>query len=254
MDKASFVIGGYDAMGGPLGALGALFSFCIPVHNRTRDLKRTLPRMIEAANASPPVEIAILDYNSRDDLADYIASLDGRVTLTGGSRLAYTHYGGRDYYHMAHARNLSVLASSGQYLVIFSADLIPLPDFIPSARRMMAEGGYAWLHDGVRFVGVLVIQRQAFLDAGGYDERFEFYGPEDKDLIARLRRRGCSEGQYPEELLDIIDTPDHEKVRHYRLPMTKQEMGALGRTIFEENKKKRALVANPGGWGSWVKA
>ena len=40
--------------------------------NRTYDLKKTLPLTIQAADASPPVEIVVLNYNSKDDLEDYI--------------------------------------------------------------------------------------------------------------------------------------------------------------------------------------
>ena len=47
-------------------------SFCIPCMGRAHDLKKTMPHLIKAAIKSPPVEIVILDYNSKDDLEKYI--------------------------------------------------------------------------------------------------------------------------------------------------------------------------------------
>ena len=220
-----------------------IISLCIPVHNRTYDLKLTLPYLMATANASPPVEILILDYNSQDDLAEYIES----VTPPDGGRLSYVKYTGRSHYHMAHARNLSVKASVGEYIVILSADIYPAKEFIQVAREMIADG-YVWMH-GKRYTGAIICQRQEFMDAGGYDERFEFYGPEDADLNARLVRRGGKLGLLP-SLLKVIRTPNEEKVKNYRLVLSKREMIDRMKPIYEENTKNHMLVANQGReWG-----
>ena len=226
-------------------------SFCIPVHNRTHDLKRTLPHLLAAANACPPVEIMVLDYNSPDDLGQYIQDVLQANRLEPGVVLAYARYTGRNYYHMAHARNLSVLASSGEYIVILSADIYPAIGFIEAVRRLIAERGYVWMYDE-RYKGVIVCQRQEFIAVGGYDERFEFYGPEDRDLDMRLRRRGDNFGLLPAGLVNVIRTPDSEKAKNYRLPLSKDEMSALMHPIFEENNAGGVTIANLGqGWGRW---
>lgn len=226
-----------------------LISFCIPVHNRTYDLKKTMPYLIESANASPPVEIMILDYNSPDDLTDYIREVLDSKSLINGNCLSYAKYSGRNYYHMAHARNLSVKASSGSVIVIMSADIYPSSEFVPTIRKMIPH--YAWLYD-VRYRGVIAIHRQEFIDAGGYDERFEFYGPEDRDLESRLHRRGCQGGILPPGLLNVFSTPDEVKVKNYRLFLSKKEMSRQMRPIYDENVRNNVLVVNlEQGWGQW---
>ena len=73
-----------------------LISICAPCHNRTYDLKKVLPTWIEAANASPPVEMVVLDYNSPDDLQSYMEEMK-KVPLAEGNSLLCPKYTGRNY-------------------------------------------------------------------------------------------------------------------------------------------------------------
>lgn len=226
-----------------------LISFCIPCMNRTYDLKKTMPYLIAVAKKSPPVEVVIVDYNSQDDLEEYITSIKQQEP---DFLLTYRKYTGREMYHMAHARNLSVLAASGEYIVIFSTDLFPNEGFIPHVREVIAETGAEWLYTGLRFLGVIVIKKSEFMAAGGYDERFELYGPEDKELNARLARRGLKSVGYPENLLGIFDTPDNERVKNYRFKMKKRHMSAIMRPYYEQSISEGTLIANQGAdWGKW---
>lgn len=220
--------------------MGALISLCVPVHNRTFDLKMVMSGWIEAANNSPPVEIAILDYNSPDDLYEYIQSLNNQ-------NIIYRKYSGRSYYHMAHARNLSVLASNGEYISIMSADIYASPNFIVTLREKIATG-CIWMYG--RHAALLTIKREEFMAAGGFDERFEFYGPEDKDLNDRLRRRGLVPCWFP-NVFGYNKTFDEEKVKNYRLKLSKNRMAIMMWEIYRENMAKGTLVANPEGWGKW---
>ena len=121
-----------------------LISLCIPCRNRTYDLKRTMPYLLEAAKNSPPIEIVVIDYNSKDDLFQYMQSVF-RMPKGDETSIIYRKYIGRDYYHMAHARNLSVLASSGEYFVIISADIWLESEFLNLARKIIEENNYNWL-------------------------------------------------------------------------------------------------------------
>jgi len=229
-----------------------LISLCIPCHNRTYDLKQTLPLTIEAARHSLYTETVVLDYASPDDLAEYIHAV--RTSLFGRFNdppLVYRKYTGRDYYHMAHARNLSVLASTGQYITILSADIQPTADFLRWVRSAIERDGYVWMYEE-RYKGVVVVRRDEFVAAGGYDERFEFYGPEDRELHERLVRRGGKHRMIPAGMLNVLPTPNEAKVANYRLALSKREMHTRMYPILEESRDKRTLVANPGGWGAWA--
>ncbi|MHC4544796.1 MAG: galactosyltransferase-related protein, partial [Planctomycetota bacterium] len=178
-------------------------------------------------------------------LEDYIQKL-----LIKDTELVYNRYTGRDYYHIAHAYNLAVLASSGEYVAIMGADAILSPDYVIEARKLIADD-CVWMR-GRHYKGILVCQRQEFIDAGGYDERFEFYGGEDKDLELRLMRRGKKFGLMPDNLVCTLRTSDPDKIVNYRLPLTKWEMMKRGSLIRSENAANAVMVANEGvEWGQW---
>lgn len=224
-------------------------SVCIPCMNRAYDLKVALPYIIEAANASPPIEIMILDYNSRDDLSEYIEQVREERLLSIDNTLRYAKYAGRDYYHMAHAWNLVVKSSTGEYICIMGTDIMPHEGYFVAARRLIADG-CIWMR-GRLLKGVLICQREEFITAGGYDERFEFYGPEDRELDERLTRRGEKFGLLP-NLLRVIPTSKADKIANYRIA-SRFEMKKRMRRIYEENQRNEVLVANKGiEWGQWI--
>lgn len=218
-----------------------LISICIPAMNRWDDLRHILRTLHRTARESPPVEIVVLDYNSDVPLNE--VSRDG---------ITCRRYEGRDTYHMAHARNLSVLASSGDYVLISSADIEIGPEYINAIREQIAQGA-VWTRTSDRFVGCLCIRRDEFMAAGGFDERFEFYGKEDKDLLARLQRRGARMATVPDDGLSLFYTPWEKKLANYAPGIGRREMHARSQALYEENCARGVLVANEGReWGSWA--
>lgn len=231
------------------GAVKPLVSVCIPVRNRTYDLKHIMPYLLDSAGYEPPIEIVIVNYNSQDDLAQYIQAVF-KMPVADGVSISYHKYTGRGYYHMAHARNLSAKIAKGELIQISSADIWYSKDYFKIARNKIAEG-YDFVHDN-RYKGAIMIWKNLFVDSGGYDERFEFYSPEDRDLENRLIRRGCKVGIIPNGLISIIPTPNDVKEKGYRIPISKSSMGKMMHKILEENDEKNVLVANEGvEWGVW---
>ena len=225
-----------------------IISYCIPCMNRTHDLKKTLPLTIQAANESPPVEIVVVNYNSQDDLDDYMIGCGGAV-LESGNLLTYKKYTGREHYHMAHAQNLAMLSGSGEYLVNVGADVIPAIDFFSVIRSLIKRhSNIVWMMSS-RY-GMPVIRKDEFIAAGGHDERLEFYGKTDKDLHSRLWRRNKGVIMYPSDILTTIPTAKDQKHRNYSLKSA-HRMKILNRDIYEENMRNEVLTVNPDGWGSW---
>ena len=222
-------------------------SLCVPCMDRTYDLKVSLPAMLKSCAESGPCEISLINYNSKDDLDDWIKT----VIVPDNVELTYRKYTGRDYYHMAHARNLSVLNSTGDYIIIGSADMVPHYDFVKTVRFMIEANDYVWMQD-MEHKGFIVCRRVEFISAGGYDERFEFYGPEDRDIALRLFRRGGKFGRIERGHIDLIRTPKRNKYTNYRPGVSKEEMSRHGHEIAERNFIKYILEANQGTpWGQW---
>jgi len=226
-----------------------LISLCIPCHNRASDLAHTIRNLIRCINNSPPAEIALLDYASTDDTQGiYREHINNR--LAQGNIPTFHRYDGRDHYHMAHAWNLAVKASSGRYIVIMGADAIPTSQYLVEVRKAIAAGAQ-WMR-GPHYKGIVCVERDLFFRIGGYDERMEWYGCEDRDLEARLWRSGAQFGILPDDLVHTIKTPNSLKVKGYRLKLSKEEMSRRNRRIFEENNRNGVVTVNGEEWGLWT--
>lgn len=203
-----------------------LISYCVPCHDRVGDLAQSWPTVQEAAKQSPPIELVLVDYANKAPLPD-----------------ATVVYRGRPNFHMAHARNLSIRAATGDYVMIGSADFLLDRMLFAHLRERISETGATWLRPK-GYLGAIVCRRDVLIAIGGYDERFEFYGPEDKDLAARLIRFVGRPASYAHALLAVIPTPDSLKVRGYRRSLSKREMHEDGMRVFSENERKGLVVAN----------
>lgn len=235
----------------PVSVHPAIISYTVPVHKRTADLEQALPRIVAAANASPPVQIVIVDYGDQPSLHPYLqpyyAQLDTHNTFT------HITYRKRSHYHMAHARNISIRASIGAYVTISAADILPRESFFTTIRQRLAETHADVLRSQTEgYIGVITVKRQHIMNAGGFDERFEFYGREDKDLLLRLLRRGLTQNTYDlDAMMDLIRTPWDQKLAHYRIPLTRADAHAYACAIYDENIRNHVLIANEGqSWGA----
>jgi hypothetical protein len=228
----------------------AIISYTVPVHKRTADLERALPRIVAAANASPPVQIVIVDYGDQPSL--YPCLQPYAHQLDSNNNISHIIYRKRPHYHMAHARNLSLRASIGAYVTIGAADILPRDIFFSTIRHRLTETCADVLRSQTTgYIGVITVKRQHIMNAGGFDERFEFYGREDKDLLLRLLRRGLSHDTYDlDAMMDLIRTPWEEKLAHYRVPLSRADAHAYACTIYDENIRNNVLIANEGQpWG-----
>jgi len=197
-----------------------------------------VPYVVEAANVSPPVEIVVVDY-ANDQPLEPLLPKHFKVPV----------YRGREHYHMAHARNIGIRQATGDVIVISSADLIPEPNFFEQIRAEFNTGA-TWLTPPARRLrGVIAVLRDELLKAGGFDERFEFYGPEDKEMEARLRRRLGAPTIYTPAMAKI-KTSKERKFQNYSLS-TRQEIHDWGKALLKTCNKEKAMVANEGTeWGS----
>jgi len=226
-----------------------IISICIPCKNRTHDLIKIIPSLLAAARLSPPIEIMILDYNSEDNLADYVKELKSK-DFGKDNFISYAKFTGRKTYHMAHAYNLAVRCSVGEVNIILGTDIIVSIDYLKFIREAFEKEGVVWACP-LDLKGIIACTKQEFSDTGGYDERFEFYGPEDRELDSRLRRRGGKFKSVPNQMLKEIVTSRNEKFANYR-PISHPKRKQLMRSVLKENSENNVLVVNKTtGWGRW---
>jgi len=64
--------------------------------------------------------------------------------------------------------------------------------------------------------GRIVVTSKAFLNAGGYDEQFHTWSPDDKDFHLRLRRLGYAPKEIPGLYLDAILHNDRMRFKEYQ--------------------------------------
>jgi hypothetical protein len=229
-----------------INTTNALLSYTIPCHQREDDLEQALPHIITAANASPPVEIIIVDYGKQPSLAPMLSPWLHK--LDAPNQFVHVIYRDRDHYHMANARNLSLRVSDGEYVILSATDILPRENFFQAIRTRLMETQCDLLRSQTTgYIGIFTTRRDLLYAAGGFDERFEFYGREDKDLLLRLLRRGLTQGTYDlDNMLDMIRTPWKQKLEHYRLQLTREEAHAKATAIYDENIRNNVLVANEG--------
>ena len=224
--------------------MSVLVSYTVPCHKRVEDLKSALPSVIAAANEYPPVEIVVVDYGNEVNLYHQINDLVLDL-LKNKENIVTVKRVEAEYFHMSHARNVGIKAATGQIIVAFLADQIVSREFFSVVRKDLRTGTF------LKWKETFCFHRADILSAGGFDERMEFYGPEGKELTNRLERRGLITKPLRPNMVSLIPTPNHEKVRNYREKISKQEMHRRGMAIWEENRAAGLLVANDGReWGS----
>lgn len=239
-----------------------LISYCLPVMNRLPNLKGTLPFTIAAANMSPPVEIVIADYGSTDGLKDYIDSIP-KEDLAPGNFITYFRYDGNPKFHLSHARNIANLQSHGDYLAQAGVEMKVTDTWFKNVREVIGDGTAKFLTRMRNKRGVYhptycpqiaIIERSEFIKAGGFDEQFYLYCYEDRDLAARLIRRGVKPTfvrLYFSEYETDITATDEKKYKNYGAKLPYRIAAKKMRHILGENMKNNVLVANEGQeWGT----
>jgi hypothetical protein len=145
---------------------------------------------------------------------------------------------------MAHARNVGIKAACGDVVCAFVADQIVAPNFFTAVAERLQPGTFLTWEE------TFVCYRDDIVAAGGFDERFELYGPEGKELTERLERRGLRRVKLPKDsLVSQLPTQYKDKISNYAQQLSRREMHHIGMDTWKACGEQ--LVANVGkDWGS----
>jgi Sulfotransferase domain len=226
-------------------------AFCTTCKGRTQHLEETLPANLRG---NPRARFVVVNYNSPDRFDDFIrrrhlGDIDsGRLTV-----YRFTEPGP---FRMAHAKNLAhrlALQDGATVLVNIDADNFAgdrFDEYVATRLEAYAGDAFLWanmrkgeMHRGIS--GRIAVPAHAFLAAGGYDEIFETWSPDDKDFNARLRRLGFRAVEIDEQYLDAINHNDKMRFREY--PDCKYDA-----EDFALPDRKHVRIANAGRIGCGV--
>ena len=201
-----------------------LFTTC---GDRLPWLRRTLTANIEGNRDYPNLTHVVLDYDSKDGLQDYIREVHA-ADLASGRLVYYYHPSKAPHFLMAHARNLAVRCAmledvqpdvlinidadnwAGDGFANYVAETYERADAASEAIFLRPRENHegpgndvgARMKSGV--AGRIGFTRNAFLEAGGYDEVFRFWSPEDVDYARRLTNLGYQRHGIPPQYLRAI--------------------------------------------------
>lgn len=226
-----------------------IISVLITAKGRTENLRKTFPSFIGAANESPPIEFVVVNYDSPDDMDEYFQ--EAKNLVSPENFITYIKVENKPYWHMAHSRNIAIKRAHGDFVFFTSAESGMKRDYFFSYIRKRIDVGVRFFKSSLSG-GLIICDRKELIEAGGMDERFEYYGCEDAELLSRLHRRGL--GKYEiysqNNFIWTLDNRETDKSRfvYYRpingvIP-TKSEMRKVTTELLYENNKNNILVVN----------
>jgi GT2 family glycosyltransferase len=182
-------------------------SFCTVCMNRLSYLRQTLPVNLTQNASDPDVEFILLDYNSKDDLENWVRTeLEGYIA-TG--KLKYFKTFEPEYFSMAHSKNLALKLAKGDILGMIDADNYTGTGYAQWIRQCFETFGPQTIVTTLRkdlvpipdAAGKMCFSRRLFHQVNGVDESLIGYGTEDIDLVNRMESNGGKRV--------FIENPDH---------------------------------------------
>lgn len=166
-------------------------SFCTTCMDRAYDLKVTLPKNIQDNIDYPNIEFVILNYNSKDDLDDWIKKEMMQYIEAG--ILNYYKTTEPKYYSMSHSRNVAFKVAQGEIVNNIDADNFTNKGFAFALNKLaeLQNKKAVFCRSKRMMHGRFGMYKNEFLEIGGYDEGLTGYGFDDKDILYRAMALKC---------------------------------------------------------------
>lgn len=198
-------------------------AFCITCKGRSFHLKSTLPKNLADNADYKNCVFIVLDYSSDDDLLRYLAQNHWKEIKAG--RLVVYSFRDAERFHMAHAKNMSHrcgMLEGADILCNLDADNYTEPGFASYIASVIHSPHDYLAVDKVipgvtprGVTGRIVVHKVAFLNSGGYDEKFASWSPDDKDFNHRLHRMGYRQNIIDKKFLNCIRHNDDIRFKEY---------------------------------------
>lgn len=256
-------------------------SVVIACFNQTRELERTLTSFLQQDFHHLAYELIVIDDHSTDYSARDVAG-KLRKTYPNSTLLYVRQYrpDGGSYGASARVKNIGIRLARGDYVFFNNSEITQAGETLTYILKTMdaaseplclrgrvmdlpfeqlagqSQTQLETIYDGVPaerervatadHAGLACVSRRLLIAVGGNDERFDYWGKEDLDLAARLKRAGASY-VYDTQLksFHISHPPNHCKQGDYQRMCT----------LLDENNSRELIEANRGRlWGALTPA
>ncbi|WP_083480833.1 glycosyltransferase family 2 protein [Flavobacterium chungangense] len=191
-------------------------SFCTVCMNRLSFLKETLPKNIENNLDYGNVEFIVLNYNSTDELDQWINTEMSQYIKQGV--LKYIKTSEPEYFLMSHSKNVVSKQATGDIVCNVDADNFIGEGFANFINESFLKGEniYLSVDKGTQrdCCGRICLKKDDFETLRGYDENMKGYGFEDFDLRNRLELLGRKVVLFPEKFLNALPHSDVERLKN----------------------------------------
>jgi len=199
-------------------------AFCTTCKGRLPHLIETLPKNIQDNKDYLDCIFVVVDYGYDLEIQQYMLSNFAQEIDLG--RVVFYSYPLSGKFKMAHAKNMAHrlgIQHGADILVNMDADNFTGEGFAQYLADSFEQNGpdsFMWskmvlgvLPRGIS--GRIVVTREAFLKAGGYDEKYAAWGRDDKDFNERLVALGYSKHEIDGKYLLAIRHNDKLRFREY---------------------------------------
>ena len=199
-------------------------AFCTTCRGRVQHLRETLPKNLADNADYEDAVFVVVSYGDGDGLDDFMRSPDIAKEIESG-RVVYYQFPEPTKFEMAKAKNVAHrcgMREGAAVLVNLDADNFTTPGFASYIAAQYEEepNCFLWakMIKGVLPRGIngrLVMTKHAFLNIGGYDEKYNEWGHDDRDTNIRLRRLDYPARQIHPRYLDAVRHTDKMRFKEY---------------------------------------
>ncbi len=230
-------------------------SFCITCKGRLDHLKQTLPQNLKNNADYPNTEFVILNYDSPDDLENWLKE-NYKAEIDSG-KIRYAKYSPAPHFKFSHAKNMAHRVATGDILCNLDADNTTVPGFAtwlnkeftknkdicirPHANTTLAKRILTHADQG-GFSGRIALHRDHFERLHGYDEKYIGWGEEDGNLGRRAESAGLKPVGVPYSMLGQVIPHSHERRLEHLDPASQ-----LASQEIMDGRKKRSLLTKCAG-------
>ena len=198
-------------------------AFCTTCKGRVQHLQKTLPQNLKDNEGYPDLVFVVLDYGD-PWLKDFLQAHHEKDLAS--CRLVVYSFKTDGPFRMAHAKNLAHRAGileAADVLVNLDADNFTGPGFAQYLAGQLQRPNVFCSPGAIKGKGKklrgcggrIAVTKPAFLNAGGYDEKYGTWASDDKDFVGRLKRLGYEGVEIDLQYLQSIPHGDGLRFKEY---------------------------------------